>query len=81
MDYLAREKDRMTTRRAAVRISLEAVGKLLHLRDGLTLTSAQFDPGTQAVAFFLAGDTLPEHCPREQTQILSLASVMNWELS
>ena len=66
--------------RGSVLLSFEAVGKMLHLRDGLTVINAMVNPGDETVEFFVAGEGLPALQRRETIVRFRLAELSDWEL-
>lgn len=46
-------------RLGALCLSYDAMGKLLHLRDGLSIVGVKADPATETVEFLIAGAFMP----------------------
>lgn len=67
-------------KRAAVAFSFEAMGKLLHLRDGLSVIAAKVDVSEETIEFFVTGEGLPSLGRREQVARVPLSELSDWEL-
>jgi hypothetical protein len=67
-------------KRAAVRISTEALASVLHLRAGIRVTGAKHDRSMACVTFYLEGADLPEHGKLDEARRFPLHELMDWEL-
>lgn len=68
-------------RRTAVVLSFQAMAKLLHLRDGLSVTNVAVNPAEDTVEFFVDGDTLAPVGRRETIPRTRLLDLCDWEMT
>ena len=63
-------------KRAQVRVALEALASLLHLRESLSITGIHFDPDFRMVRIYVEGECLPEIAPRDCSRNYELTDLM-----
>jgi hypothetical protein len=63
-------------RRAQVRISAELLPRILHLREGITVTDVLFDRETETVRIYLEGAEFPEVQRRNSSVCYNLIDLM-----
>ncbi len=67
-------------RRAKVRISLDMLAQLLHLRSGIAITSVEFSATTELVEVFMDGPDFPPSHKFAECPAIRLAELMDHEV-